>query len=104
MGKNSNQVLCKKHLKLSNQKEAANGASKQKKSKKSSRKENANEKEAKKNIPAEELLELGLNYLHQAIKSWETALDTIESSAYMQSQTLALPVIIISLIKLFFKS
>lgn len=45
-----------------------------------------------KNIPAEELLELGLNYLTQAIKSWETALDSIESAAYMQSQTLALPV------------
>ena len=45
-----------------------------------------------KNLPAEELLELGLNYLDQAVKSWETALDSIESSAYMQSQTLALPV------------
>ena len=44
-----------------------------------------------KNIPGEELLELGLNYLNQAIKSWETALDSIESAAYMQSQTLALP-------------
>lgn len=43
------------------------------------------------NLPAEELLELGLNYLNQAIKSWETALDSIESAAYMQSQTLALP-------------
>ena len=45
-----------------------------------------------KNFPAEELLELGINYLNQAIKSWETALDSIESAAYMQSQTLALPV------------
>lgn len=44
-----------------------------------------------KNLPAEELLELGLNYLNQAIKSWETALDSIETAAYMQSQTLALP-------------
>ena len=44
------------------------------------------------NLPAEELLELGVNYLNQAIKSWETALDSIESAAYMQSQTLALPV------------
>lgn len=45
-----------------------------------------------KNLPAEELLELGLNYLSQAIRSWETALDSIESAAYMQSNTLALPV------------
>jgi len=44
------------------------------------------------NLPAEELLELGMNYLNQAIKSWETAVDSIESAAYMQSQTLALPV------------
>jgi hypothetical protein len=36
---------------------------------------------------------LGLNYLNQAIRSWETALDSIENAAYMQSQTLALPVI-----------
>lgn len=43
------------------------------------------------NLPAEELLELGMNYLNQAIKSWETAVDSIESAAYMQSQTLALP-------------
>jgi hypothetical protein len=48
--------------------------------------------EQAKNLPAEELLELGLNYLHQAIKSWETALDSIEDAAYMQSNTLALPV------------
>lgn len=33
----------------------------------------------------------GLNYLTQAIKSWETALDSIENAAYMQSQVLALP-------------
>lgn len=33
-----------------------------------------------------------MNYLNQAIKSWETALDSIESAVYMQSQTLALPV------------
>lgn len=33
-----------------------------------------------------------MNYLNQAIKSWESALDSIESAAYMQSQTLALPV------------
>lgn len=46
-----------------------------------------------KKLPAEELLELGLNYLTQAIKSWETALDSIENAAYMQSQVLALPVI-----------
>ena len=45
-----------------------------------------------KNLPAEELLELGMNYLNQAIKSWETAVDSIESAAYMQSRTLALPV------------
>lgn len=44
------------------------------------------------NLPAEELLELGMNYLNQAIKSWETALDSIESAVYMQSRTLALPV------------
>lgn len=43
------------------------------------------------NLPAEELLELGINYLNQAIKTWETAVDSIESAAYMQSQTLALP-------------
>lgn len=43
------------------------------------------------NLPAEELLELGMNYLNQAIKSWETAVDSIESAAYMQSKTLALP-------------
>lgn len=42
-------------------------------------------------IVAEELLELGLNYLYQAIKSWEAALDHIESAEYMQSNTLALP-------------
>ena len=30
--------------------------------------------------------------MNQAIKSWETALDSIETAAYMQSQTLALPV------------
>jgi hypothetical protein len=47
------------------------------------------------NLPAEELLELGMNYLNQAIKSWETAVDSIESAAYMQSQTLALPVSLI---------
>jgi hypothetical protein len=44
------------------------------------------------NKPSEELLSLGLNYLDQAIKCWETALDSIESAAYMQSQLLALPV------------
>ena len=44
------------------------------------------------NLPAEELLELGLEYLKQAIKSWETALDSIENAVYMQSTTLALPV------------
>lgn len=44
-----------------------------------------------KNLPAEELLELGLDYLKQAIRSWETALDSIENAIYMQSQTLALP-------------
>ncbi|RNA29865.1 FAM73B isoform X1 [Brachionus plicatilis] len=46
-----------------------------------------------KNTPlqAQELLELGLNYLDQAIKSWETALDHIESAEYMKSNTLALP-------------
>lgn len=43
------------------------------------------------NLAAEELLELGMNYLNQAIKSWETALDSIESAVYMQSRTLALP-------------
>lgn len=43
------------------------------------------------NLPAEELLELGVHYLNQAIKTWETAVDSIESEAYMQSQTLALP-------------
>ena len=31
--------------------------------------------EVEKTMPSEELLELGLNYMHQAIKSWETALD-----------------------------
>ena len=51
-----------------------------------------NSSEDVKNLPAEELLELGLNYLSQAIRSWETALDSIESAAYMQSNTLALPV------------
>jgi hypothetical protein len=49
------------------------------------------EKQPNETIPAEELLELGLNYLNQAIKSWETALDSIEAAAYMQAQTLALP-------------
>ncbi|CAF0881686.1 unnamed protein product [Brachionus calyciflorus] len=44
-----------------------------------------------KTLAAEELLELGLNFLNQAIKSWETALDHIESAEYMQSGTLALP-------------
>lgn len=34
----------------------------------------------------------GLDYLTQAIKSWETALDSIENAAYMQSQVRALPV------------
>ena len=48
------------------------------------------------NLPAEELLELGMNYLNQAIKSWETALDSIESAVYMQSRTLALPVCVFS--------
>lgn len=47
------------------------------------------------NMASEELLELGLNYLNQAIKCWESALGNIESAAYMQSQLLALPVIII---------
>lgn len=48
------------------------------------------------NLPAEELLELGMNYLNQAIKSWETALDSIESAVYMQSRTLALPVSVVT--------
>jgi hypothetical protein len=42
-----------------------------------------------------------MNYLSQAIKSWETALDSIESAAYMQSQTLALPVSILFANKFF---
>jgi hypothetical protein len=42
--------------------------------------------------PADELLILGLNYLTQAIKTWEQALVSIESAEYMQSSsTLALP-------------
>ncbi len=44
------------------------------------------------NLPSEELLELGINYLNQAINSWEIALDSIESASYMKSKLPALPV------------
>lgn len=46
------------------------------------------------NLASEELLELGLNYLEQAIKCWETALDSIENdNSNIQGNALALPVI-----------
>lgn len=50
------------------------------------------DKEDTNNIPGEELLELGLNYLDQSVKCWEIAIESIESSDYMQSTRLALPV------------